>query len=135
MPLVIIKIVIVILLVRRNGVYHIYPQGSSCFNPHPDNPCGLVYRTRNNYYFFNLNRERRKLRNVSERCDTKETSLMKRRFCLKCGIYFLSVGPNNRICKKCVSTNGKIAHRSLSVSVPFRTTLCLHDKSNDQAFP
>ncbi len=58
---------------------------------------------RNNYNYLSSNSERRILRNVPGGYDTNKISLKKSRLCLECGKKFLSIGPYNRLCEKCVS--------------------------------
>ncbi len=70
---------------------------------------------KNDYRYFDLNRERRRLRNASRYSDAGEISLKKSRLCLKCGVKFSSTGPYHRVCDKCASTNSRISYRSLCV--------------------
>ncbi len=65
---------------------------------------------KNNYRYFVLNRERRRLRNGYY--DTEKIGLRKSRVCLKCGMKFSSNSPYNRLCDKCTSTNSRIAYRA-----------------------
>ncbi len=48
-------------------------------------------------------RKRKTLRDISLTCDTHKFGSKKSRLCLKCGKKFLSIGPYNRLCEKCVS--------------------------------
>ncbi len=71
---------------------------------------------RNNYSCLNSNRDRRNLKDELSGYDTNKIILKKKRLCLKCGKKFCSIGPHNRICEKCVSTNEKIALKTCCIS-------------------
>lgn len=71
---------------------------------------------RKDYSCLNSNRDRRILENVAGYHDTNKISLKKSRLCLKCGKKFLSIGPHNRLCENCVSTNEKIALKTFYAS-------------------
>ncbi len=58
---------------------------------------------RNNYNCSNSKKEKIILRNVPVSYDTNKISLKKSRLCLECGKKFLSIGPYNLLCEKCVS--------------------------------
>ncbi len=71
---------------------------------------------RNNYSCLNSNRAQITSEKLPERYETDNTRLKKRRLCLKCGKKFLSIGPHNRLCEKCISINEKIALKTFYVS-------------------
>ncbi len=71
---------------------------------------------KNNYRCLNSNRDGSSSSNVPGCYDTNKRILNKRRLCLKCGKKFLSIGPHNRLCEKCISTNEKIAMKAFYVS-------------------
>ncbi len=70
---------------------------------------------KNDYRYFELNRERRRLRNASRYYGREEICLKKRRLCLKCGMKFPSSGPYHRVCEKCASTNSRVSYRAFRV--------------------
>jgi hypothetical protein len=53
-------------------------------------------------------RESETLRDTSLTCDTNKIRSKKSRLCLKCGKKFLSIGPYNCLCEKCVSLAWKV---------------------------
>ncbi len=70
----------------------------------------------NNYRCLNSDKVSRSLKKVSESHDSNKRNLKKRRLCLKCGNKFLSIGPHNRLCENCASTNSKLAMNTFCVT-------------------
>jgi predicted amidophosphoribosyltransferase len=58
---------------------------------------------RENRNSLKSDRRRKTLRDTSLTCDTNKFGSKKERLCLECGKKFLSIGPYNRLCEKCVS--------------------------------
>ncbi len=58
---------------------------------------------RENHNSLKSDRKRKTLRDTSLSFDTYKFRSKKERLCLKCGEKFLSIGPYNRLCGKCVS--------------------------------
>ncbi len=57
---------------------------------------------RENHNSPKSDRKRETLRDTSLSCDTNKFGSKKNKLCLKCGKKFLSIGPYNRLCEKCV---------------------------------
>ena len=58
---------------------------------------------RKNHNSLKSDRKRKTLRDTSLTCDTNKFGSKKSISCSKCGKKFLSIGPYNRLCEKCVS--------------------------------
>ncbi len=58
---------------------------------------------RKNHNSLESDRKRKTLRDTSLTCDTNKFGSKKSRLCSKCGKKFLSIGPYNCLCEKCVS--------------------------------
>ena len=58
---------------------------------------------RENHNSLKSDRKIKTLRGTSLGYDTNKFGSMKSRLCSKCGKKFLSIGPYNRLCGKCVS--------------------------------
>ena len=58
---------------------------------------------RENHNSLKSDKEIKTLKDTSLTCDTNKFGSMKSRLCLECGEKFLSIGPHNRLCGKCVS--------------------------------
>ncbi len=71
---------------------------------------------RQNHNSLKSDRKRKNLRDKSLTCDTNKFGSKGKRLCLKCGKKFLSIGPHNRLCENCVSTNEKIALKTFYAS-------------------
>ncbi len=71
---------------------------------------------KNNYRCLNSNVESENLSDKSGCFDNDKISIKKRRVCLKCRKKFLSTGPYNRICEKCVLSNERIALKTFCVN-------------------
>ncbi len=64
---------------------------------------------------LNTKRKKANLKDTERSVRTRETSLKKKRACLKCGQKFHSKGPYNRICDKCSVSNERVASSAYSV--------------------
>lgn len=79
----------------------------------------------------NANIEEKTLKDKASNFNLPVSRLPKKRLCLKCGEKFLSEGPHNRICVKCVLMNNAIRTDTYSLSLEISDVKnCVEDDLN-----